>query len=191
MNVDKTKPAWITPSCASHVDALRAAGAGHVIRIETIKTPTWRDAAKRIRPGDTIYIWVMASLPTRRGVDDYPPAVQPREMIREIEARGGVLVEVYTGRRSDNKAAKRGIIEDAERALRGKGRRALPAGYRSPGRRRREWTADEMRKAESVWRNVKKYPTWAFAAEHMPEGFTAARAHRLWGPRGAAPGRKK
>lgn len=192
MTVDKTKPAWITPDTEPHVDALVAAGAGHPIRIGTRAAPTWRDAVKRVRPGDQVHIWALVLIPTRRGVDfELPPVAQPREIIREIEARGGVLIEVYTGRTSAKTRDKSGMIADAVTALKGGGRKKLPAGHRAAGRRPREWTKAEMQHAERVWRDVVKYPTWGFAQMHLPDGFTAARALRLWGPRGAAPARKR
>lgn len=33
------------------------------------------------------------------------------------------------------------------------------------------------------WRNVKDYPTWKAAILAFPEGFTGARAFKLWGKR--------
>ncbi len=53
-------------------------------------------------------------------------------------------------------------------------------GAQSKGRPRGVFTADELLDAKSVWRNVKDYPTWADAAKAMPEGFTPARAFKLW-----------
>ena len=51
---------------------------------------------------------------------------------------------------------------------------------RRQGRTPTSFTADELRDAKAIWRNVKDYPTWEDAAAAFPKGFTTARAFRLW-----------
>jgi hypothetical protein len=186
MTVDKTKTAWLYPGDNRHKAEFRAAGAQHFIEIGG-KHETWRDAVRLVRPGDTVFIWVLVRVPTRKGQDELPPVAQVREVIREIHDRGGVLIEVYTGRRSSKATDKSAMIADAQRSLKTAGRRLLPPGHASPGRRERKFTAEEWALAETIWRDVHKFPSWEFVQQHLPEGFTTARAFRKWGARGAAP----
>ena len=184
MKVDKTKTAWLFPGDDKREAELRAAGAQHFLRING-DGETWRDAVKQVRPKDTVFIWVLVRVPTGRGQDEVPPIAQVREIIREIHDRGGVLIEVYTGRKSSKDADKSAMIRDAQRSLRTAGRRLMPPGHASPGRRERRFTKEELAEAEKGWRDVRKYPSWQFAQEHLPDGFTTARAFRKWGARGA------
>lgn len=186
MALDKSKAAWLYPGDAARKAEFRAAGAEHFIEIGG-KHETWRDAVKLVRPGDTVFIWVLVRIPTGRGRDELPPVAQVREVIREIHDRGGVLIEVYTRRRSSKDADKSAMIRDAQRSLKTAGRRLMPPGHASPGRREKVFTADDWAEAEKVWRDVKHYPSWAFVEQHLPDGFTTARAFRKWGARGAAP----
>lgn len=185
MKVDKSKAAWLYPGDDKRLPEFRAAGAQHFIEIGG-KYETWRDAVRQVREGDTVFIWVLVKVPTRRGQDELPPVAQVREVIREIEARGGLLIEVYTGRRSSKAADKSAMIADAQRSLKTAGRRLMPPGLAAPGRRKVKFSAADMAQAEKVWRDVKKYPSWKFVKEHLPQGFTTARAFRTWGARGSA-----
>lgn len=190
MNIDKSKQAFLFPGDASHKSALAAAGAQHFTRIDG-KRHTWRDAVKLVRSGDTVFVWVLVNVPTKRGGDELNPSGQPREFIRQIEDRGGVLIEVYTGRRSDKKADKSGMIADAVAALKTKGRKRMPAGYRKKGRRAVAWTDEQLEQAKRAWFS-RDYETNEIAERHMPAAevdgkmveFGSTRARRLWGPNG-------
>lgn len=186
MKVDKSKAAWLYPGDDKRRPEFRAAGAQHFIEIGG-KHETWRDAVRQVREGDTVFVWVLVRVPTGRGQDELPPVAQVREVIREIEDRGGVLIEVYTGRRSSKAAEKSAMIADAQRSLKTAGRRLMPPGHASPGRRERKFTPEEWALAETIWRDVRKFPSWEFVQQHLPEGFTTARAFRKWGARGADP----
>jgi hypothetical protein len=182
MSVDKSKTGWLYPGDDKRRPEFRAAGAQHFIEIGT-KVATWRDAVRKVRPGDNVFVWVLVKVPTRRGQDELPPVAQVREVIREIEARKGVLIEVYTGRKSSKAADKSAMIADAQRSLKTVGRRLMPPGLAPPGRRERKFTPEEWAKAEEVWCNVDKYLSWNFAKMHLPEGFEPSRAFRKWGSR--------
>lgn len=190
MSVDKTKQGLLFPGDAAHKQALQAAGAEHFVKIDG-KTRTWRDAVRLVRPGDTIYIWVMVNAPTKRGQDELPPSAQPREFMREIMARGGLLIEVFSGRTSAKKADAEGIIRDAVTALKSKGRKRMPAGYRSKGRHAVAWTDEQLLQAKRAWFSP-MYATNEIAEAHMPSveiggkvvKFRAVRAWRMWGVSG-------
>lgn len=185
MTVDNSKTGWLYPGDDKRRPEFRAAGASHFIEIGG-KVTTWRDAVRKVRPGDNVFVWVLVRVPTRRGQDELPPVAQVREVIREIEARGGVLIEVYTGRKSSKAADKSAMIADAQRSLKTAGRRLMPPGLAAPGRRKVKFSDADLALAEEIWTNVTKYPSWSFVQQHLPEGFTTARAFRTWGARGAA-----
>lgn len=186
MGVDKSQQGFLFPGDGPREEAaLRADGAQHFTRINN-KGETWRDAVRLIRPGDVIRIWVLVRTATRRGDDELPPVAQAREFVREVIAKGGTLKEVYSGRSTSNCAEKNAIIRDAVAAHKGKGRSQMPVGFRKAGRRKGEFSPDQWATAERVWCDVETYPSWAFAASHLPDGFTPARAHRKWGARGDA-----
>lgn len=189
MTVDKTKTGWLYPGDDKRRPEFRAAGASHFIEIGG-KHETWRDAVRQVREGDTVFIWVLVRVPTGRGKDELPPVAQVREVIREIHDRGGVLIEVYTGRRSSKAAEKSAMIADAQRSLKTAGRRLMPPGHAAPGRRRIKFSEADLALAEEIWTNVAKYPSWKFVQDHLPEGFSTARAFRTWGARGS-PTRKR
>lgn len=182
MLVDKSKQGWIFDGDAGAEAAIRAAGAQHITVVGG-RRATWRDAVRLVRPGDTIWIWVLVHVPTRRGQDELPPVAQVREFVREVEGRGGVLIEVYSGRRSDRKSDKSGMIADAVRALKSAGRRLMPPGYRKPGRRPLAATDEETEQARRAWFS-RDYATNAAAERHMPPGWSHWRARREFGVSG-------
>jgi hypothetical protein len=190
MTVDKSKHALLFPGDASHKSRLAAAGALHFKKIDG-KSATWRSAARAVRPGDTVFIWVLVNVPTKRGQDELQPSAQPREFIREVEARGGVVVEVYTGRTTSKKSDREAMIRDAVTSLKSKGRSKLPPGFKKRGRRAVAWTDEQLDEAKRAWFS-RDYETNEIAERHMPttevEGeqvpFGSTRARRMWGPNG-------
>ena len=69
------------------------------------------------------------------------------------------------------------VVKD-QLARHGKGLRSAENGKR--GGQLRTFTEIQMAKAEAVWSNTKKYPTWEDAAKALPKGFSVWRAHKLW-----------
>lgn len=69
------------------------------------------------------------------------------------------------------------VVKD-QLARHGKGLRSAENGKR--GGQLKTFTETEMAKAEAVWNNTKKYPTWQDAAKALPKGFSVWRAHSLW-----------
>jgi hypothetical protein len=69
------------------------------------------------------------------------------------------------------------VVKD-QLARHGKGLRSAANGKR--GGQLRTFATIEMERAEAVWGNTKKYPTWEDAAKALPKGFSVWRAHKLW-----------
>ena len=97
-----------------------------------------------------------------------------------IEARGGILWELYTGLRSDDKKQRDEMMRDAVEAL-AKGRHKRSAADKR-GRPPMTFTPEEVEQAKAAWHN-RKLKTWAQVQEKLPVGFSLARAHKLWGAR--------
>lgn len=161
--------------------ALRGAGAEHIVELGKVVPKSWRDVANIVRDGDTVFIYALAFVPTKRGEDDLPPSAQVSEFLIEIHDRGGTVVEVVTGRNSRDRKQRREMTKDALKALR-RGSRAAPT-TRGRGRPAKEFTPEQWAKAEAAWKSP-DYVDNAAAARHFPKGFTAKRAWQMWGPSG-------
>ena len=98
----------------------------------------------------------------------------------EIEKRGGVIWELYTGLKTSDRKERDQMMRDAVEAL-AKGRHKRSASDKR-GRPVKEFSADEMKTAQAAWHN-RKLKTWAQVKEALPAGFSLARAHKLWGAR--------
>lgn len=156
--------------------ALRKAGA------EWIVTPkSWRDVVNAVREGDTVYIYGLALVPTKRGEDDLKPTDQVREFLIEVHERGGEVVEVSTGRNSRKPAERRAMTADAVKGLK-RGNRS-PATGRGRGRPKKAWTPEEVSAAKAVWFS-RDYATNVIAAKYLPKGMAAKHAWTLFGASG-------
>ncbi len=100
--------------------------------------------------------------------------------IDEIEKRNGVIWELYTGRRSDDKRQRDEMMRDAIEALtRGRHKRS---DTDKRGRPQKTFSEAEITQAKAAW-NSRKLKTWKSVQEKLPPGFTLWRAHKLFGPR--------
>lgn len=160
--------------------SIRKAGAQWIVKIGKL-VDTWRELVGAVREGDTVFIYALALIPTKRGDDELPPSAQASEFIMEVHERGGTVVEVTTGRNSRDRSQRRAMVKDALKAIR-RGSRQPPT-TRGRGRPQKEFTAKELAQAERAWKS-KDYVTNDAAVRHFPEGFTAKRAWALWGPSG-------
>lgn len=165
----------------TQITALREAGAQWIIELGRVTPKTWRDVASVIRPGDTLFIYSLSLVPTKRGEDELPPGAQVSEFLMEVHERGGTVVEALTGRNSRDRKERRAMTADALKAIR-RGSRQPPT-KRGRGRPKTEWTPEQLAKAEAAWKS-EDYATNAAAERHFPKGFTAKRAWELWGPSG-------
>jgi hypothetical protein len=176
---------------ARQEEALRNAGASWIVTIGGRSVPSWRWPARQVREGDTVYVYAIVCVPSKRGEDEEgsTPTAQIGEFVAEVTSRGGCIVECYTGRNSCDAKQRNAMIREAMAGLRKSGK-PLPEMGRGRGRPKKEWSDDQLLKAREVWFS-KKYTTNEAAAEHMPEGFGMKRAWMLFGPSGRPFKRKR
>ena len=165
----------------AQITALRKAGAEWIVELGRVVPKSWRDVASIVSKGDTLHVYGLALVPTKRGDDVLSPSAQASEFIMEVHERGGTVVEVSTGRSSRNRSQRQAMIKDAAKALR-RGNRTPPTG-RGRGRPKTEWPADTVTKAKAVWFS-RHYVSNVAAAAHLPEGMTAKHAWQLFGASG-------
>lgn len=168
--------------------ALRKAGAEWIVSLGRVTPKSWRDVVNAVREGDTVYIYGLALVPTKRGEDELKPTDQVREFLIEVHDRGGTVVEVSTGRSSRNRSQRQGMVKDAVKGLK-RGNRS-PATGRGRGRPKAEFAADDVAKAKAVWFS-RDYVTNVAAAKYLPRGMTAKRAWLLFGASGRPYKQKK
>lgn len=169
---------------AAQEKLLREAGAQHIVTVRG----SWRDLFKGvrvIRPGDTVYFVALVFVPGKRGGKEMPPAVQAAQFVHELVETKALGIEVYTGRKTNKKKDKDGMIADAANSLQ-RGHRRPPAGHKQRGRKgieiKPEW--------EEMWRSP-DYSTNEAALKAMGNPFGPERAYSLWGGSGRTPGGKR
>ena len=161
--------------------ALRKAGAQWIVTLGRVLPKSWRDVVNVVREGDTVYVYGLALVPTKRGDDELAPSVQVREFIIEVHDKGGTVVEVSSGRSSRNRSQRLAMVKDATKALR-RGSRTAPTG-KGRGRPKGEFSSDEIAEAKRVWFS-RDYATNVIAQKYLPKGFHWKRAWTLWGASG-------
>lgn len=161
--------------------ALRKAGAEWIVELGRVVPKSWRDVVNVMREGDTLYIYGLALVPTKRGDDELTPTDQVREFLIEAHERGGTVVEVSTGRSSRNRSQRQAMVKDAVKGVK-RGNRSPKAG-RGRGRPKAEFADDDVTKAKAVWFS-RDYVTNVAAAKYLPKGMTAKRAWLLFGASG-------
>lgn len=109
-----------------------------------------------------------------------------RSALSAIEKRGAQVFDLTADVGSDKRQALLAVV-DADIGASNRGRASKTNGEKSkPGRRRYEPTDDELRRAEAIWGNTKRYPGWKEAAEALKREvpkFTVFRAWKVWGMR--------
>jgi DNA invertase Pin-like site-specific DNA recombinase len=141
---------------------------------------TATDAVRSLREGDELCVTTLDRLAGKRTL--------LREMIEEVHKRGAVIVELSTGRRSDDVSALPGMIAEAFEMLlrdhRHQQRRLGRKTGRKGGRKPKDDRMDE-KEARAIWRD-RTMQDWQ-ALLKMP-GWSKRSAYRLLGPRGFAAG---
>lgn len=163
------------------ITRLREAGAQWIVEIGHL-VKSWRDVAKVVRPGDTVYFYALSLVPTKRGEDGLSPSTQIADCLIEIHSRGGSVVEVYTGRRSKDATQRKAMLADARKALK-RGSRSLPPTGRGRGRPSKEFPLETIAAAKEVWFS-RDYATNLIAAKYLPKGINYKWAWRLFGASG-------
>lgn len=96
------------------------------------------------------------------------------------EADDGLILELATGRRTDDKRQRDEMMRDAIEAL-ARGRHKTTRGDKR-GRPKKEFSEADLTRGKAVWEG-RKYKTWDDAAEALPKGMTVWDAYALWGKR--------
>lgn len=144
---------------------------------------TREELIRLARPGDVIAVHHLHLLadPTRKRKRGGTRA-DLWKAIDEIEARGCILWELYTGLRSDTKEGRDRMTREAVDTL-ARGRHKTRATDKR-GRPPKEFTEAEWAKAELAW-NSRKLKRWADVQAKLPKGMTLKRAWQKFGPRNA------
>jgi len=102
-----------------------------------------------------------------------------------VDKHGGIIKDVGTGLTTERPEHRRAILAVANEMITRscQGKRSAANGARDKGRPRLDFSAEQLKDAKAVWRNVKDYPRWEDAETALPEMFTTARAYKLWGKR--------
>lgn len=104
---------------------------------------------------------------------------------RFIEERGAIIKDLDSGLTTEQSGHRKAIVAltDDLIARHAQGAKSAAISTARKGRPLLAFTAEQLKDAKAVWRNVKDYPKWEDAASALPENFTVHRAHRLWGKR--------
>lgn len=183
--MEKSHPGLVFPKMPVKAETqealLREAGAQRIVTVRG----SWRSlfrGVRDIRDGDTVYFVSLNFIPTMRGDDELPPALQAQEFVHELGRCGAVGIEVHTGRRTDKKDERRAMVKTAAGSLR-QGKRTPPPGFKKRGRPpvkvKPEWV--------KMWKS-RDYATNKEALEAMGNPFGMTRAIGLLGPSGRPPG---
>jgi hypothetical protein len=106
-------------------------------------------------------------------------------VFKELGKRGAAVKDMETGLTTQTPEHTKAIlaVSYAHIARSNQGLKSALNGAKSKGRPMASFTPMELKDAKASWRNVKDYPTWGDVAKALPEGFTTARAYKLFGKR--------
>lgn len=158
--------------------ALRADGAQWIVHVGEI-TPDWQDPVRQLRPGDVMRVYACVMVPAPRG-ELGPQAAQWTAFAKGVHERGTYIIEVSTGRKSNNPKQWRAMNLETHAAFR-KGGKQLPKGIRPSGRPKKLWASPEIESAaRKLWKskNIESdaaaireaIETWPGVTERMMRG---------------------
>lgn len=182
---------WPRHPAARQAKAVEAAGASIVYSIPD-ECPTWREAVRFVRNGDGVAVELIQLLPEPKSRKVPHPAMDGRDAIEEIEARGGHVIETETKRTTADPKQRKALIADMAKSV-GAGGRSLSSeqarsnslqAVRKRGRRKAEFTDDERKQAKAIWESW-KVKTYKDAKRLLkPLRYSIHRAFKEFGPRG-------
>jgi hypothetical protein len=151
------------------------------------KVVTLDELAKLTRPGDVIelvHVFLLAD-PRKKHVAGGMKANLKAAIALLVDKRQGIISDVDAGLTTEKAGHRNAMMALAEDQIgrSNKGLRSALNGAKSKGRPVASFTSQEVKNAKATWRNVKDYPTWGDVAKALPEGFTTARAYKLFGKR--------
>jgi len=151
------------------------------------KQVTLDELAKLTRPGDVIelvHVFLLAN-PRKKHVVGGMKADLKAAVALLVDKRQGIISDADTGLTTETPGHRKAITALAEDQIgrSNKGLKSALNGAQSKGRPPAKFTAEQMKEAKAIWRNVMDYPTWGAAVNALPDGFTGARAYKLWGSR--------
>jgi hypothetical protein len=173
-------------------DRLEEDGCRAIIDLDKTKREEVLQLLRDGRTGKLLYAFLLVDPKRKRKLfEDF------RAVLVKIEARGGIIKDVFTGLDSADKVRRAAFLD----VVRGQCRRHLQGAKwaeevmrHKPGRKKVEFTAEQLAAAKAIWRDRIEYPTWKetdAALEEIVsakgEPFKRSRAHRLWGPRQLKP----
>jgi hypothetical protein len=104
------------------------------------------------------------------------------DFMGRVEDKGAIIKDVDLQLTSEKPSHRSAMVLQAIEQLANNGRTVHLKGKRQ-GRKATAFDAAALKDAKATWRNVKDYPTWGDVAKALPEGFTTARAYKLFGKR--------
>jgi hypothetical protein len=166
-------------------DRLKEDGCRAIIDLSKTKREEVLRLLRDGRTGKLLYAFLLVDPKRKRKLfDDF------RAVLAKIEARGGVIKDVATGLDSADKSRRAAFFD----VVRGQCRRHLQGDKwaeepmrHTPGRKKVEFTPEQIAAAKAIWRDLVEYPTWKAAKDALEqiktakdEKFTTDRARRLW-----------
>jgi hypothetical protein len=177
---------WCKP--AEQVKRLEADGCRIIVSLGggKAKPVTFDELVKLSRAGTVlkfVHVMFLSDL-RKRGAKAVRASFIAREK-KLVDGRGAILKDLDSQLTTEHPGHRKAILALTDDLIvrHGQGAKTAAVNQARRGRSITTFTADQMRDAKAVWRNVKDYPRWEDAAEALPEKFTVARAHRLWGKR--------
>lgn len=145
---------------------------------------TLAGAVRSLRRGDELWVMRLDRISATRG--------GLRKAIQDVHARGVVIVEAVTGRRSDSAGQLAGMIFDAFEEIAADRRVPSPEEARKRGLLGGRPRTQRMgkRQARAIWKDRRSYPTSIEAASAMT-GWSVATAYREFGRRETVSGPRK
>jgi hypothetical protein len=104
------------------------------------------------------------------------------DFMGRVEDKGAIIKDVDLQLTTEKPSHRSAMVLQAIEQLANNGRTVHLKGKRQ-GRKATTFDAATLRDAKAVWRNVKEFPRWEDAEAALPEGFTPARAYKLFGKR--------
>lgn len=95
----------------------------------------------------------------------------------------GIIKDVETGFVADTEPQRKAMLHMVRDQIRRHLTGRASAENLKRGGQPLVFTEAQLKDAQLIWENTKRYPTWADCKRAFPKDFTVWRANKLWGPR--------